>query len=96
MPVLPHISSECLSKFNFKDKINWPEINHKYIIKEKNEIVIQINGKKRGTILVKKDTLEDELKQQIKETKLLEKYLVDKKIIKTIYIQNKLINYIIN
>ena len=95
MPVLPHIASECLEKFSFSDKVEWPDINQKYINNEENEIVIQVNGKKRNTILLKQDISEEELKEKIEVTKLIDKYLIDKKLIKTIYVKNRLINYII-
>ena len=67
----------------------------KYIVTEKNEIVIQVNGKKRNVLTTTKDTPEENILEKIKETKLIEKYIENKKIIKTIYVKNRLINYII-
>jgi len=95
LPVLPHIANECLERLKFSGEIKWPDLNQKYIIKESNEIVIQVNGKKRNIILIEKDTEEDKILEKIKETKLIEKYLKDKELIKTIYIKDRLINYII-
>ena len=95
MPVVPHLSSECLEKFKFNKQIRWPNIEKKYLYEEFNEIVIQINGKKRSTISVKKEIKEDEVINQIKEKKMIDKYLNNGKLIKTIYVKNRLINYII-
>ncbi len=94
-PVLPHLSSECLENLKYTQKIEWPDVNQKYIKSDKNLIVIQVNGKKRSTISVDKNTSEDEISKQIKESGLIDKYLNNQAIIKTIYIQNKLINYIV-
>ena len=58
-------------------------------------IVIQINGKKRGLITVDTDMSEDEIAEYIKNEKLIEKYLNNAKLIKKIYVKNRLINYII-
>ena len=95
LPVIPHLASECLEKLDYKKIIKWPEIEQKYLQKETNNIVIQVNGKKRAVISIEKDTLEDEIIKQVKNKKLIDKYLINGKIIKTIYVKNRLINYII-
>ena len=95
MPVLPHIINECIVKFNGVDQIKWPEVDKKYINNEVNEIVIQVNGKKRNTISVEKNIEEKEIIGKINELKLIEKHLKNGKIVKTIYVKNRLINYII-
>ncbi|MDA9753048.1 leucine--tRNA ligase [Candidatus Pelagibacter sp.] len=95
MPVVPHLSNECLEKFKFDKQIRWPNIEKKYLYEEFNEIVIQVNGKKRSTISVKKEIKEDEIINQIKEKKMIDKYLNNGKLIKTIYVKDRLINYII-
>ena len=95
MPVTPHLANECLEKFEFNKEIQWPEIEEKYLHQEFTQIVIQINGKKRGLISIKKKTKENEIINQIKEKKLIEKYLNNGKLIKTIYVKDRLINYII-
>mgnify|MGYP001498290895 CR=1 FL=1 len=95
MPIIPHISNECLKKLEFKDKVEWPKINQEYVEKDNIVIVIQINGKKRNIISLEGDNSEIEVLKKIEKSKLIEKYLSDKEIIKTIYVKNRLINYII-
>ena len=95
MPVTPHLANECLKKFEFNKEIKWPDIEEKYLHQEFAQIVIQINGKKRGLISIKKKTKENEIINQIKEKKLIEKYLNNGKLMKTIYVKDRLINYII-
>lgn len=62
---------------------------------EEIKIVIQINGRKRSLISVNKNDKEQEIFNKIKQSKLVEKYINDKKIFKTIYIKDRLINIII-
>ena len=95
LPVTPHLANECLEKLEFNKKVQWPEVNKKYLSEEVNEIVIQVNGKKRGSISVKKEIDEAIIINQIKTEKIIEKYLNDRKLIKTIYVKDRLINYII-
>ena len=95
MPVLPHMANECLNMLDYSGDIKWPEVIEKYIGSVEKEIVIQVNGKKRSSVVVKKDLLENDILEKIKEMNLIDKYLEDKKILKTIYIKDRLINYII-
>ena len=95
IPVTPHLANECLEKLNYDCDINWPSVEQRYLHQETNDIVIQVNGKKRGIICVEKDIQEEEIINQIKNKKLIEKYLNDGKLIKTIYVKNRLINYIV-
>jgi leucyl-tRNA synthetase len=95
MPVLPHMANECLNMLDYSGDIKWPEVIEKYIGSVEKEIVIQVNGKKRSSVVVKKDLLENDILEKIKEMNLIDKYLEDKKIFKTIYIKDRLINYII-
>ena len=94
MPILPHITNECLDRLNFKDQFTWPKVNQKYI-KKKNEIVIQINGKKRNLISVESNITEKQLLIETDKSKLIEKYVKNKEVKKVIYVKNRLVNYII-
>ncbi len=93
-PVMPHLANECLEKINIKNQ-TWPKINSEYLQEEVIKIVIQINGKKRGIIEEKKDILEIDLVNKIKNSKAFDKYLKDNKIKKHIYVKDRLINFII-
>ena len=96
-PVIPHIANECLKKISNSDnnKISWPQINQEFLKTKNYNVVIQLNGKKRGVIKINKEIDEEELKNEINKLKIIEKYIQGKIISKTIYIKNKLINYII-
>ena len=95
LPIIPHYASECLEKNNFKINELWPNYNEEILKDDHVNIVVQINGKKRDLINVKRDTLEDSLLKYIKTKKNLEKYLGDKEPKKIIFIKNKIINIII-
>ena len=95
LPVMPHLISECLEKLNYKTEIEWPKISSEYLKNERVNLVIQINGKKRSIIEVDNNINEEVLINQIKKNGVIKKYIEDKNIIKTIYVKNRLINYII-
>ena len=95
LPITPHLAQECLSEIT-DNKINsWPEINKKYLKNKRHNIVVQINGKKRGLILSENSIEEKNLMKEIKKTEEIQKFLEGKEVIKTIFIKDKLINLII-
>jgi len=95
MPVIPHIVNESLEELKNQEYVKWPDVNHKYIESDQKELVIQVNGKKRNSVLIDKDTPENDVIKKITENKLIEKYTNGKKILKTIYVKNRIINFII-
>ena len=96
-PIIPHFSNECLEKLKIStEAIEWPEVDQKYLEQEIFNIVTQINGKKRKVFSISKSVDKKTLIENIKKDEQIKKYLDNKQIIKTIYIENKLINFIIN
>ena len=95
LPITPHLANECLSEITKDKSFYWPEINKKYLEKNRYNIVIQINGKKRGLILIENNISKDDLIEKIKRENQINKFLKGKNVIKSIYIENKLINLII-
>ena len=95
MPVIPHLANECLTKIKNKNIPKWPTVEKKYLELNEKQIVIQINGKKRNVISVESGLSEKTIIEKINQMKLIEKYTKDKNIIKTIYIKDKIINFIL-
>jgi len=93
-PIIPHFSNECLNLINVKE-FKWPKIDESMLREEMTNIVIQINGKKRGLIQTELDMSEDKLFEKIENDETLTKYFKEKKMKRKIYIKNKLINIII-
>ena len=95
-PVIPHLANECLDDLGLNDNIKWPEYDEKILEKEDVKFVIQINGKKRAILNTKKEILEKDLLEIVKEDKTVNKYLKDKNIKKVIFVKNRLMNILIN
>ena len=94
-PIVPHFSNECLEMLNVKENIGWPTFNEKYLQETETNIVVQINGKKRGLLKTKKDISEENVLKKIQEDDKLRKFITGEKVKKQIYIKNKIINLII-
>ena len=98
-PFIPHFASECLEQLNNLYKVknynSWPKINEKILIDENINLVVQINGKKREVLKIKKDIKENEVLKIINNNDRILNYIKDKKIIKKIFVPNKIINLIV-
>ena len=94
-PIIPHIASECIKQLKLNKDIKWPKFDKKFLVEEFTNIVIQINGKKRGLIKTKIDSNEEVILSLIKKEKNINKYINDNKIRKKIFVPNKLINIIV-
>ena len=92
-PVVPHLSNECLKNLSSKD-IKWPKYDETVLLEKTTNIVIQINGKKRGLLKTDIDTSEENLLEKILKNETLKKYFNNKTVKRQIYIKNKLINFI--
>ncbi|MDB3968704.1 leucine--tRNA ligase [Candidatus Pelagibacter ubique] len=93
-PFIPHFSNECLNTIN-ENQINWPKISKEDLIEEDINFVVQINGKKRAILKVKRDMVEKEILEIIKANLEIEKFLKNKSIKKSIFVPNRLINIIL-
>jgi leucyl-tRNA synthetase len=94
-PIIPHLTSECLQDLGEKNLYNWPDINKKYLEKNIIDLVFQLNGKKRGIIKCEKEIDEKKLIDNIKNNDLYKKFFENKKILRSIYVKNRIINLII-
>ena len=78
---------------NCKNKNEWPKI--KKNLKNEIKFAVQINGKTRDILTIKKDLEKEYVMQSVTSSSKAFKFIKDKKIIKTIFVKNKIINYII-
>ncbi len=94
-PIIPHITNECLEDLKILKEIEWPNVDKNFINKEAINLVVQINGKKRDLLNLEVELSEKEILNKVKINDKTLKYLKGKKIKKTVYVKNKLINIII-
>ncbi len=95
-PFAPHLASEMLEKMASGDV--WPVWNEAYLISDQVEVVVQVNGKLRGRLMVSTEDLTDESKLQ--ELALsdpnVQRFIQDHEIRKVIIPKNaKLINIVV-
>ena len=95
IPFTPHLAYECLTNLSCKELNQWPKVNKKTVEDSEIKMVVQINGKTRDVLNVKRNLAEVEITELVNKSLKANKYIINKKVLKTIFIKNKIINYIV-
>ena len=96
-PITPHICFTILSEIKSENASNpeWPDKIEGVDVDQEVQIIVQINGKLRSRINAKSDLNEEEILKIALEDQKTKQYLAESDILKTIYVPNKLINFVI-
>ncbi len=97
-PFAPHISEEVWSLLGQTGSVHqssWPVHDEGLVIQQQITVVVQINGKVREQLKVSVETTQDELVAMAQQSPKISTHLVGKQIRKTVYVPQKLINFVI-
>jgi leucyl-tRNA synthetase len=97
-PMVPHICEELWHLMGNIDSIrqhSWPEYHPGVAKAEEKEIVIQVNGKLRGKIMVCTDASQDVIKEQALGCDQIQQWIRDKDIHKVITVPGKLVSIVV-
>lgn len=97
-PFAPHLTEELNSILNFKTQLakqKWPTFNPEKLQHSTVEVVLQINGKVKSKIYVKKNLEKLELLELAKKDEKINQLVGNSKILKEIVVLNKLVNFVV-
>jgi leucyl-tRNA synthetase len=102
-PFAPHLSEEMWWRLSTRfDRFTglacqqpWPEWNDQFLAEEEVEIVIQVNGKLRDKVTVKRDLQNEELELVALASAKVREAARDKPVRKVIIVPNKLVNVVV-
>ncbi len=96
-PIVPKLSLQLVGKlFNLNNFNEWPEINKNLLIENKIRLPIQIQGKLVTTIDTEKGYSEQKILNSVYQLDKIRNKMLDKKVVKVINVQDKIINIILN
>ena len=98
-PITPHITHELWNKLeNGKEILNecWPEFDPNLLEEKNYKMIVQVNGKLRGSLMLDEEKSKEEIIELSKEVENVRKYISDKEISKTIFVEKKLVNFVVN
>ncbi|HNI96547.1 MAG TPA: leucine--tRNA ligase, partial [Leptospiraceae bacterium] len=96
-PFAPHLAEEIWSKFGYKNSLaheRFPYVDTAYLEDDTMVIVVQVNGKLRDQIEVSKTMEQSEIISLAKKAEKIPQYIEGKKMIKEIYVKEKLVNFV--
>jgi leucyl-tRNA synthetase len=97
-PFAPHMAEELWAMAGQRENISykaWPAYKPEYARALKIEMAVQILGKTRGTVSIDPDSDQATVEALVRENESLTKYFDGKTIRKTIFVKNKIINFIL-
>ncbi len=98
-PIVPHICQALWSELCPESHIletSWPIADKKAMVQDEVELVLQVNGKLRGSMVVARTLTKDAIEKTAIEQPCITKFLVDgASVRKIIVVPNKLVNIVI-
>jgi len=97
-PVAPHITEELWQICDLGGILSeqeWPIFDEKLTVDDEIEIPVQFNGKVRFTINISRDSNQDEVFEILEKDELYAKNIETKKVVKKIYVPNKIVNIVV-
>jgi leucyl-tRNA synthetase len=98
-PFVPHAAEELWEALGEKPgmvRLPWPAFDPELLVESEVLIVVQVNGKKRGEIVVPADAMEDAIKQAALAEPNVQRFVDDKTVRKMILVPKKLLNIVAN
>jgi len=97
-PFIPHLSEEFWSLLGHSETITyqpWPQFDENLIQLDEVTIAVQVNGKLRANINVAKDSAEKDVISEALSLENVEKFTSVGNVVKTIYVPNRLLNFVV-
>ncbi len=97
-PFAPHIADELWAAFGNKKSIHiseWPQYDPAQLQDDEVRIIVQVNGKVRGSFMAAKDTSNESLESSAKSLDEVQKWLDGKAIRKVVVVPNRLVSIVV-
>ncbi|MBP9852453.1 MAG: leucyl-tRNA synthetase [Patescibacteria group bacterium] len=98
-PFAPHISEELWELLGHTDSVHgaiWPVFDEKFLTSNTVTYAVQINGKVRDTIEVAVDADQSTVEAVARQSERVSLYLANHEVVKTIFVPNKLISFVVS
>ncbi|MEA5501213.1 leucine--tRNA ligase [Limnoraphis robusta] len=97
-PFSPHLAEELWQSLGYKDSIHtqsWPVVDSEALVVDEITLVIQVNGKTRGTIQAPAKADKATLEQLAKDSEVAQRHLENQELKKVIVVPGKLVNFVV-
>jgi leucyl-tRNA synthetase len=97
-PITPHIAHHLWRELGLGDDIlcaAWPEHDAAALIEDEIELVVQVNGKKRGDVRVPRDADRQAIEKIVLESANVRKFVEGQAIRKVVVVPGRLVNVVV-
>jgi leucyl-tRNA synthetase len=97
-PFAPHFAEECWERSGHSPSVHdakWPSFDEELARADQIEVVVQVNGRVRGRLLVTPGLSQDEAVTRALAQDGVKRFVTDKAVRKTIYVQDRLVNIVV-
>lgn len=97
-PFAPHIAEELWERLGNPSSIvfsEWPSFDESLLQEERVECAVQVNGKLRARLSIAPGLSEQDAVEKVLEHKDVQKFLSGKERVKTIFVPDRLINFVV-
>jgi leucyl-tRNA synthetase len=97
-PFAPHIAEELWERLGEKPSVldaAWPKFDPAKLVSTETKLVVQVNGKHRGELIVPVGTAQEAALAQAKENPKIAPHLAGKAIKRIIFVPGKILNIVV-
>ena len=97
-PFIPHVTEELWQILGGEGSVHeqsWVTYDEKALVKDEIELVVQVNGKIKGKILVGSSLTDDEIKNLAISDEKVKAFTEGKEIVKVIVVKGRLVNIVV-
>ena len=97
-PITPHIAHQLWLDLGYGDDIlaaPWPEPDAAALVENEIELVVQVNGKKRGDVRVPRDAAKPSIEAAVLAHVEVQKFIAGQPVKKIIIVPGRLVNVVI-
>ncbi len=97
-PIAPHICCKIWSELGYDGNLidaPWPNVDEAALVQDEIDLVVQVNGKLRGNILVAKDATREAIEAMARAHPTVEKFIAGLAIKKVIVVPGRLVNVVV-
>lgn len=98
-PFAPHLAEELNEMLGGSESVfaksQWPSYDPEAIVEENATLIVQVNGKVRAKLTVPLNSSDDAVKSLASTEPNVQRHLEGKEVLKTIVVQNRLLNFVV-
>jgi leucyl-tRNA synthetase len=97
-PFVPHVASELWERLGRRDRLDalpWPTYSEAALEEERLLIVVQVNGRVRGKLIVSADIEQEQIESEALNDQRVRSFVNGKKVRKVVYVPRRLVNIVV-